>query len=97
MPILIHIRQLWAFWTLYIVLSTHIYLNTATLELRGTLMKTGPVGEEMPGRQSNVCILSHVIVADVTCVKQSFKVCIKDHKYNLMQGLLEKSKLSQHS
>jgi hypothetical protein len=33
-----------------------------------------------------------VIVADVTSVKQKEEVCIKEHKYNLTQDLLEKSK-----
>jgi hypothetical protein len=28
--------------------------------------------------------------------RRSLEVCIKEHKYNLTQGLLEKSKLAQH-
>jgi hypothetical protein len=38
--------------------------------------------------------MSHVIVTDVTSVKQ---ICIKEHKYSLTQSLLEKSKLAQHA
>jgi hypothetical protein len=39
-----------------------------------------------------------VTVADVTSVETSrlLEVCIKEPKYNLTQGLLEKSKIAQH-
>jgi hypothetical protein len=40
-----------------------------------------------------------VIVANVTLAKQAdlLEVCIMEHKYNLTQDLLEKSKLTQHA
>jgi hypothetical protein len=46
-----------------------------------------------------VCTISHAIVADVTLAKKSrpSEVHIKEHKYNLTHGLLEKSKLAQYS
>jgi hypothetical protein len=46
----------------------------------------------MPDRRSNVCTASHVTAAGVI----PLEVCIKEHKYNLTQGLLEESKLDQH-
>jgi hypothetical protein len=52
---------------------------------------------EMPSRQSSVCTIPHVIVANVTSVKQA------DLKYawrstNMCpQGLIEKSKLAPHA
>jgi hypothetical protein len=42
-----------------------------------------------------VCTISLVIVADVTSAKQK-EVRIKEQKYDLTQGLLEKSKLAEH-
>jgi hypothetical protein len=38
-----------------------------------------------------------VIVADIGETSMPLEVCIKEHKYNLTQGLLEKSKLVQHA
>jgi hypothetical protein len=43
---------------------------------------------------------SHVIVADVSYIceiSRHLEVRIKEHKYNLTQGLLENSKLAQRS
>jgi hypothetical protein len=51
----------------------------------------------MSSRRSSVCTASHAIVADVTETSRPLEVCIKEHKYNLTQGLLEKSKLAQHA
>jgi hypothetical protein len=60
--------------------------------LRGTLMETGPVRD---GQQMKQCVYN--IPRDCgrcylgkTC--RPLEVCIKEHKYNLIQGLLEKSK-----
>jgi hypothetical protein len=53
----------------------------------------------MASRQSNnVCTVFHVIVADVTSAKQAaLEVRTEEHKYNLTQGLLEKSKSVKHA
>jgi hypothetical protein len=62
----------------------------------GTSMRTGPVRD---GQQTKQCVYN--IPCD--CGKyyigetgRPLEVCIKEHKYNLTQGLLEKSKLAQH-
>jgi hypothetical protein len=52
----------------------------------------------MSSKESSVCIASHVTAEDVTSAKQvQVEVRIKEHKYNLTQGLLEKTKLAQHA
>jgi hypothetical protein len=45
-----------------------------------------------------MCAVFHVIMADVASAKQTdlCEVNIKKHKYNFMQGLLEKWKSAQH-
>jgi hypothetical protein len=55
--------------------------------LRGTLMKTGPARDAHQTKQM------------VTSEKKSrlLEVLIKEHKYNLTQGLLETSELAQHA
>jgi hypothetical protein len=65
--------------------------------LRGTLMKTGPVRD---AQQTKQCVYS--IPCDCgRCyfgeTSRPLQVRIKEHKYNLTQGLLEKSKLAQHA
>jgi hypothetical protein len=52
-------------------------------------------GQRCPADEAAVFTISHVIVADVTSVRP-LEVRIKEHKYNLTQGLLQKSKLVQH-
>jgi hypothetical protein len=37
-----------------------------------------------------------MIVANIGKTSRPLEVCIKEHKYNLTQGLFEKSKLVQH-
>jgi hypothetical protein len=66
-------------------------------DLRTILKKTGPVRDV---RQTKQCVYS--IPCDCgrcyvgeTC--RPLEVCIKEHKYNLIQGLLEISKLAQHA
>jgi hypothetical protein len=50
----------------------------------------------MPSRRSSVCIVFNVTAADVTSGETSrlLEVRIKEHKYNLTRGLLEKSELA---
>jgi hypothetical protein len=63
--------------------------------LRGTLMKTGPVRD---AEQTKKCVCS--IPCDCgRCyngeTSRPLEVRSKEHKYNLTQGLLEKSKLAK--
>jgi hypothetical protein len=60
-------------------------------------MKTGPVRD---AQQTKKCVYN--IPCDcgrryIGETSRSLEVGIKEHKYNLTQGLLEKSKLAQHS
>jgi hypothetical protein len=55
------------------------------------MMKTGLARNAQKTKEC-VSNIPH-IMADVT----SAEVCIKEHKYNLTQNLLQKSKLPQHA
>jgi predicted GIY-YIG superfamily endonuclease len=60
-------------------------------------MKTGPVRD---AQQTKQCVYS--IPCDcgrcyIGGTSRPLEVRIKEHKYNLTQGLLEKSKLAQHA
>jgi hypothetical protein len=63
----------------------------------GTLMKTGPVRD---GQQMKQCVYN--ILCDcgrcyIGKTGRPLEVHIKEHKYNLTQGLLEKPKSAQHA
>jgi hypothetical protein len=63
--------------------------------LRGTMMKTRLVGV---AQQTKQCVYSIPCDCDRYYIGETsrpLEVCIKEHKYNLMHGLLEKSKLAQ--
>jgi hypothetical protein len=65
--------------------------------LRGTLMQTGPVRD---AQQTNQCVYS--IPCDcgrcyIGETSRPLEVSIKEHKYNLTQGMFEESKLAQHA
>jgi hypothetical protein len=65
--------------------------------LRGTLMKTGPGRDAQLTKQ---CVYNIPCDYDRCCIGETcrpLEVCIKEHKYNLTQGLLEKLKLAQHA
>jgi hypothetical protein len=65
--------------------------------LRGTLMKTGPV---RVAQQTKQCVYSVPCDCGRCYIGQTSRpseVCIKEHKYNLTQCLLEKSKFAQHA
>jgi hypothetical protein len=61
-------------------------------KLLGTLTKTGPVRDTQQTKQR---------VYNIPCecceASRPLEVCIKEHKYNQTQGLLEKSKLAQYA
>jgi hypothetical protein len=61
-------------------------------KLLGTLMKTGPVIDTQQTKQ-------HVYNIPCECGKASrpLEECIKEHKHNLNQGLLKKSKSAQYA
>jgi hypothetical protein len=60
--------------------------------LRGVLIKTGPVGYAQQTKQG-LCS----IPCDYGKTGKPSKVRIKEHKYNLTQGLLENPKLPQYA
>jgi hypothetical protein len=65
--------------------------------LRGTLMKTGPVRDVQQTKQcvySIPCDCGRCYIGETS---RPLEVRIKEHKHNLNQGLLEESKLAQHS
>jgi hypothetical protein len=64
--------------------------------LRGTLMKTGPFRDPPQMRQCEYSIPCDCGRCYINETTRPLEVCIKEHKYNLTQGLLEKSKLAQH-
>jgi predicted GIY-YIG superfamily endonuclease len=64
--------------------------------LHGTLIKTGHVRD---AQQRNHCVYSIPCDFDRCYIGETsrpLEVRIKEHKYNVTQGLLEKSKLAQH-
>jgi hypothetical protein len=65
--------------------------------LRGALMKTVPVGD---AQQMKQCVYSIPCDCDRCYTGETsrhLEVCIKEHKHNMTQGLLAKSKLIQHA
>jgi hypothetical protein len=79
--------------------------NSDTLEtifktkhtLRGTLMKTGLVRESHQTKQCVYNILCDCGTCYISKTSRPLEVSIKEQKYNLTQGLLEKSKLVQYA
>jgi hypothetical protein len=74
-----------------------IFRTKHTYTLCGTLMKTGLVRD---AHQTKQCVYN--IPCDcgrcfLCKTSRPLEVCIKEHKYNLTQGLLEKSKLAQRA
>jgi hypothetical protein len=65
--------------------------------LRGTLMKTGPVRDTQQTKQCVYSIPCDCGRCYISETSRPLEVHIKEHKYNLTQGLLEKSKLAQHA
>jgi hypothetical protein len=60
-------------------------------------MRTGPVRVGQKAKQcvySIPCDCSRCYISETS---RPLEVCTKEHKYNLAQGLLEKSKLAQHA
>jgi hypothetical protein len=65
--------------------------------LHGTLMKTRRARDAQQTNQC-ACTVSHVTGrCYIDQTSRPLEVCIKEHKYNLTQGLLEKSKLAQYA
>jgi hypothetical protein len=62
--------------------------------LHGTLMKTGPVRY---AQQTNQCVSCDCGRCYISETSRPLEVRIKEHKYNLTKGLLEKSKYAQHA
>jgi hypothetical protein len=63
-------------------------------KLCGTLMKTGPVRDAQQMKQcvySIPCDWGKCYIGETS---RYLEVCLKEHKYNLTQGLLEKIKIS---
>jgi hypothetical protein len=53
---------------------------------------------KMPSKQGNVCTVFLMIVGDVSGgTGKPLEVHIKEHRYNLKQGLLQKSKSAQQA
>jgi hypothetical protein len=63
--------------------------------LRGTLMKTGPVRDVQQMKQCVYSIPCGCGRCHIGETGRPLEVHIKEHKYNLTQGLLEKSKLAR--
>jgi hypothetical protein len=60
-------------------------------------MKTGPVRDAQQAKQcvySIPCDCGRCYIGEIS---RYLEVCIKEHKYNRTQGLLEKLKLAQHA
>jgi hypothetical protein len=60
-------------------------------------MKTGPVRDTQQTKQcvySIPCDCGRCYIGETS---RPLEVCIREHKYNLIHGLLEKSKLAQHA
>jgi predicted GIY-YIG superfamily endonuclease len=65
--------------------------------LRGALMETGPVRDAQQMKQcvySIPCVCCRYYIGETS---RSLELRITEHKYNVIQGLLEKSKLAQHA
>jgi predicted GIY-YIG superfamily endonuclease len=60
-------------------------------------MKTGLVRDAQQTKQSVYSILCDCGRCYIGETSRLLEVRIKEHKYNLIQGLLEKSKLAQHA
>jgi hypothetical protein len=65
--------------------------------LCGTLVKPGPVRDAKQTKQWVYNIPCEFGRCNVSETRRSLEICIKDHKYNLKEGLLEESKLGQHA
>jgi predicted GIY-YIG superfamily endonuclease len=65
--------------------------------LRGTLMKTGSVTDAQKTKQCVYSIPCDCGKCYIGETNRPIEVRIKEHKCNLTQGLLEKSKLAQHA
>jgi hypothetical protein len=65
--------------------------------LRGILMKTGPVRNIQQTKQCMYNIPCGCGGFYIGETNRPLEVRIKEHKYNLTRGLLEKSKLAQHA
>jgi hypothetical protein len=65
--------------------------------LHGTLLKTGPVRDAQQMKQCVYSIPRDCGRCYISETSRPLKVCIKEHKYNLTRGLLEKSKPAQHA
>jgi predicted GIY-YIG superfamily endonuclease len=63
----------------------------------GTLMKTGPVRDVQQTKKCVYCISCDSGRCYSGERSRPLEVRIKEHKYNLTQGLLEKSKLAQQA
>jgi hypothetical protein len=59
-------------------------------------MKTGPVRDAQQTKQCVYSIPCNCGRCHIGETSRPLEVCIKEHKYNLTQRLLEKSKLAQH-
>jgi hypothetical protein len=64
--------------------------------LRGALMKTGPVRDAQQTKQCVYSIPCDCGICYIGEESRPLEVCIKEHKYNLTQGLL-KIKISQYA
>jgi hypothetical protein len=65
--------------------------------LRGTVMKTGPVRDVQQAKQCVYSIPCDCGRCYVSQTSRPSEVLIEEHKYNLTQDLVEKSKLVQHA
>jgi hypothetical protein len=61
------------------------------------LLKTGPVRDAQQTEQCVYTIPCNCVRCYIGETSGPFEVRVKEHKYNLTQVLLEKSKLAQHA
>jgi hypothetical protein len=76
---------------------THITIFKSIPTLHGKLLKTGPVRNTQQTKQcvyNLPCDCGRCYIGETS---RPLQVCIKEHKYNLTQDLIEKSKLAQHA
>jgi hypothetical protein len=65
--------------------------------LRGALMKNGPVRDAQQTKRCTYSIPRDCGRCYISETSRPLDVGIKEHKYNLTQGLIEKSELAQHA
>jgi hypothetical protein len=77
--------------------SEHNSIFKTKHALLGTLMDTGPIRDAQQTKQNGYSIPCDCGWCYIRETSRTLEVCIKEHRYNLTQGLLEQSKLAQHT